>query len=221
MSSSEIKVQVLRQTLSTKRRHYLDWSHNFDKTRRCVTSQKNCHGFSGTFGSWSVGYKVCGTFWSASSLYPIWNLVTYWLVELLPWSSKPERLAGLSVGQKEKKINIKSQKIKQLSKRTVEHNICIMPFVYHIAKTGSWNVQIASCSCVHPLQSVCTYFCTQSCKGRIASYFFNIARKKRFVRLNVWDLASLREMWPKFQRGVIIIRLRDLREILAKFRERN
>lgn len=143
MSSSEIKVQVLRQTLSTKRRHYLDWSHNFDKTRRCVTSQKNCHGFSGTFGSWSVGYKVCGTFWSASSLYPIWNLVTYWLVELLPWSSKPERLAGLSVGQKEKKNQHKVAKNK-----TVVKTHCWAQYLHYafcLPHCKNWLVKCPNC----------------------------------------------------------------------------
>lgn len=74
-------------------------------TTLCLISES----FSGTFGFWSVGY-VCKTFWSLSDLYPILNLVTDWLVELRPWTSKPERLAGLSVWGKRKQHNVAKNK---------------------------------------------------------------------------------------------------------------
>lgn len=178
MPSSEIKVQVLRQTLSTQRRHYLDWSHNFawhDKALRDESEELGVMDFQVPLDLDPKG-NLAGRFGQRLLCTPFGTwLHTDWLNFFLGAQNQKGWLACLL---DKKKINIKSQKIKQLSKRTVEHNICIMPFVYHIAKTGSWNVQIASCSWVHPLQSVCTYFCTQSCKGRIAFYFFNIARKK-------------------------------------------
>ena len=74
------------------------------------------------------------------------------------------------------------QENEELVKRTVERNICTLPFSYHISQTGSWNVAVALCSCLHQVECVSSYlFISFYCSFKLILYYYTSLVSNCFI----------------------------------------